>query len=91
MTGIVKSYQDLEVRAYQDPLTGLYNRRFLEEAVADLLPSLSQVGFVLFDLTAFKGINDTDGHETGDLALCYVADALTESLPLGSIIVRLGG
>ena len=71
-----------------DPLTGLLNRRGLEEAVgAAEMP----VSFVALDLDGFKGFNDTYGHPAGDRALQTVAAALRAAVPAGGAVARAGG
>jgi diguanylate cyclase (GGDEF)-like protein len=81
--------------ASRDPLTGLANRRGLDEALPDLLPDPSRTGdrlsVALLDLDHFKTINDTHGHEAGDALLCQVADAWTRALPFRAVFARHGG
>ena len=66
--------------AYHDPLTGLANRNKLEQFISHLLASARrhQQNFALLflDLDRFKNINDTIGHEAGDLLLQIVAERL---------------
>ena len=71
-----------------DPLTGLLNRRGLEEAVEDAaLP----VSFVVLDIDGFKAFNDTYGHPAGDRALKCVANALRNVAEEGVHLARAGG
>jgi diguanylate cyclase (GGDEF)-like protein len=81
--------------AYQDPLTGLANRRQFEEALARAAaspPAQGQVHAVyLLDLNGFKQINDTYGHGTGDELLLIVAERLLRSVREGDLVARLGG
>lgn len=81
-------------QARSDPLTGLGNRRLLDEKLAYLqgqrpLPDGHALLYV--DLDRFKEINDTYGHETGDLMLLYVAEALSDLANADDTVVRLGG
>jgi diguanylate cyclase (GGDEF)-like protein len=81
--------------ARTDPLTGLMNRRaFLEELARhiDRLDREDLPGTLLFtDLDNFKSLNDQQGHETGDQALCAVANLLRDSVRPTDLIARLGG
>jgi len=78
----------------RDPLTGLYNRRFLDEYLGGRstdTPSWAQVSVVLCDLDHFKEVNDRHGHALGDAVLREVADALQTSLRDTDVGVRWGG
>lgn len=71
-----------------DPLTGLLNRRGLEEALALVTAPIS---VVMLDLDRFKAFNDTYGHPAGDRALTAVANALKSVLRDDAIVARIGG
>jgi diguanylate cyclase (GGDEF)-like protein len=80
----------------QDALTGIANRRGLEQAVRSLAnqaPALSSSGnsLVLIDLDGFKHINDTYGHHTGDIVLKRAARCLVSHIRAIDLAVRLGG
>ncbi len=79
--------------ALHDPLTGLANRRFLDEQGPDLVaaraPSSTAVLYV--DLDDFKLINDTFGHRTGDAALADFASRLQACTRPSDLTARLGG
>lgn len=81
--------------AMRDPLTGLYNRRFVEEELKNLLHRASRTGgpvsVVFFDLDHFKEVNQREGHRGGDLMLKMVAEALQSVLRQGEILGRYGG
>jgi diguanylate cyclase (GGDEF)-like protein len=84
--------------AHTDPLTGLANRRALDERIADLLRKGSGGGgnvpgfkLVLLDLDGFKPVNDRYGHAFGDKLLCGVAARLRETVGDGGLVVRQGG
>jgi diguanylate cyclase (GGDEF)-like protein len=88
--------------AREDPLTGLGNRRALDEAVQRLLSvptpprgdRASDVvvhSLLLFDVDGFKGVNDRYGHLVGDDVLRAVAGALSSQARADDVIVRLGG
>lgn len=82
---------ELELHAYQDPLTGLHNRRYLNDMGPKLFEASDRMAVIMIDLQEFKKVNDTFGHDIGDLVLCHTAEALTEYSPLGTLIFRLGG
>ncbi len=82
--------------AFQDPLTGLPNRRQFDEAVAAALaapPGVDRVHAVfLLDLNGFKNVNDLFGHPTGDIALRVVATRLAAvARESGDLVSRIGG
>ena len=81
--------------AHRDALTGLYNRRYVNERVPDLLLEAAArqrpLSLAILDLDHFKRINDTLSHSTGDTVLQHVAELLEESAPGSAIAARLGG
>ena len=86
---------ELHALAFYDALTTLPNRQLLldriEKAVA-LSRRTGRFGAVLFiDLDNFKGINDTRGHDEGDMLLKLVANRLKESVRVSDTVARLGG
>ncbi|MGC9669004.1 diguanylate cyclase [Planosporangium sp. 12N6] len=97
-----RHYRDLALR---DPLTGLYNRRFVDGQLPALLREAMAAGaplsIALIDLDHFKRINDTCSHQVGDQVLRTVAELLTaelEEMPgagddttVGAFAARLGG
>jgi diguanylate cyclase (GGDEF)-like protein len=74
-----------------DPLTGLSNRRGLENAIGRAAASTDQHALLLFDLDGFKSVNDSCGHLVGDDVLRAVADALTGSVRPEDVVGRFGG
>ncbi len=82
-------------QANTDPLTGLLNRRALNERLDQEIKTAKrqegQFSFALLDLDGFKPVNDTYGHATGDLLLCSVAQRLRDGCEDGAIVARLGG
>ncbi|MHA7773800.1 diguanylate cyclase domain-containing protein [Roseibium sp. M-1] len=81
-------------QARSDPLTGLGNRRLLDERLAELQgrqPLADGHALLYVDLDRFKEINDTYGHETGDLVLLHVAEALSGLANADDTVIRLGG
>jgi diguanylate cyclase (GGDEF)-like protein len=78
-----------------DPMTGLSNRRFLEEFLATLLASAQRrqthLAVLMLDLDYFKMVNDTYGHDAGDAVLKSVAKVLTHSVRASDLVIRYGG
>jgi diguanylate cyclase (GGDEF)-like protein/PAS domain S-box-containing protein len=85
----------IEALAYTDPLTGLPNRRRLEEqveiAVWDARSGSDTVALLFLDLDGFKAVNDDLGHAAGDELLQSVARTLRGRLRRGDLLARLGG
>jgi len=90
-----KRATELNNLAFYDPLTGLPNRRLLLDRLHHALASSARSGLggaVMFiDLDNFKDINDTFGHDIGDLLLKQVAERLTACVREGDTVARLGG
>ena len=88
--------QDLFNKANVDPLTGLYNRRFMDSSMERVMGLLSRseglLSALMLDIDFFKRYNDTYGHEAGDKCLQAVAHALSYSVSrVNDIVVRYGG
>ena len=74
--GMLRAFRQSEAQAATDPLTGLLNRRSLEQQVHQLTRHEVPFSIAYGDLDHFKSLNDTYGHETGDKALRTFAGAL---------------
>jgi diguanylate cyclase (GGDEF)-like protein len=87
--------RELERLATLDGLTGVFNRRaWLANAHTEMAVSLRYghpVAVVMIDLDHFKQINDTRGHDAGDRALQFVAEALRSAVRVGDVVGRYGG
>lgn len=87
--------QSLKDAAMRDPMTRLYNRRFLEGYLDTLLATVQRqkisVGILMCDVDFFKQVNDTFGHETGDKVLITVAEILKRSVRASDLVIRFGG
>ncbi len=85
----------IDYLAYHDTLTGLANRRQLEERARRLLSgqrrSDARAALLLIDLDRFKHINDSLGHDVGDQLLIEVAGRLQGAVRANDLVVRLGG
>ncbi len=79
----------------RDPLTGLFNRRFLhdylETAVFACLRRGSHMGLLMMDIDHFKEVNDTYGHDSGDVVLKEIARTISVSVRKSDVLVRFGG
>jgi len=85
-----------EWQALHDGLTGLPNRRYYDQVLAKRIEQAKAGGksggtLIRLDLDHFKHVNDTLGHDAGDLVLCRVADVLRASLRPGDFAARIGG
>jgi diguanylate cyclase (GGDEF)-like protein len=87
--------EELWVLAHHDPLTGVYNRRAFDDDWRALRRTQGdvpqEVAFLLFDCDHFKAINDTYGHQVGDLVIQGLAECLHRALRTGDRLYRLGG
>ncbi|WP_072681883.1 GGDEF domain-containing protein [Arcobacter sp. LA11] len=85
----------LKESAFRDGLTGLYNRKFLEENSKKLIPQALReeinIGVLMLDMDHFKAVNDEYGHDIGDKVLKELARILTETVRESDIIIRYGG
>lgn len=90
-----KTNQDLANLALTDPLSGLHNRRSLNAAMVSAIGRSKRSGrpvtFFMFDLDNFKRLNDTKGHNSGDIFIKRVADNLMNNHRSDDFIARTGG
>ena len=84
-------HQEQEWAALHDALTGLPNRRFNDEEMSWRIASGGPCTVVRIDLDRFKHVNDTLGHEAGDLVLIQVSKILTASISVSDFAARIGG
>lgn len=77
--------------AYEDPLTGVANRRAFEERIVNLIEEGKPATLVLIDLDRFKQINDRFGHLAGDRLLVAVASVLESTSDARHFLARIGG
>ena len=87
--------QELATLALHDPLTGLANRRLFNElligAIAMTQRSNMPVAVAYIDLDDFKIVNDTYGHDAGDIVLCETARRLLSIVRTSDVVARIGG
>jgi diguanylate cyclase (GGDEF)-like protein len=90
-----KLRENLRAQASRDPLTGLVNRRFTEEAFEREISRCRRrdkpIAVFMIDVDHFKRFNDQHGHEAGDMVLKLVAATLGKSMRLEDIVCRYGG
>ncbi|MEL6685339.1 MAG: diguanylate cyclase [Pseudomonadota bacterium] len=81
--------------AVTDPLTGLFNRRYVDPHLARLAEQSRKSGrelaVMMIDIDHFKAVNDTHGHAAGDQVLIALADRLRENLRAIDLVARMGG
>jgi diguanylate cyclase (GGDEF)-like protein len=90
------SKYDLLGKVNYDVLTGIYNRRFMEDSLKRIIKSLARSGgrlsVLMIDVDFFKDYNDTYGHSEGDICLKVVAETISESLLRpDDFVARYGG
>ncbi|RMH51395.1 MAG: EAL domain-containing protein [Alphaproteobacteria bacterium] len=86
------SQEAIRHNALHDALTGLPNRRYLDERLRECLSDpAADVALFHLDLDRFKQINDTLGHAAGDAVLVAVAERLRKSVRAGDFVARIGG
>jgi diguanylate cyclase (GGDEF)-like protein/PAS domain S-box-containing protein len=87
--------RELQVLVNRDPLTGLYNRRYMHDALAEQLVEASRGGYpvsvLMMDLDFFRDLNETHGHDAGDRALLSVSRSLRAALRDTDLACRYGG
>jgi diguanylate cyclase (GGDEF)-like protein len=87
--------EKLRTQSLRDPLTGLYNRRYMEDALDRYLSMAERTGdptsVIMIDLDHFKRLNDEQGHAKGDAVLRDVAVQLIGALRPADVVSRYGG
>lgn len=89
--GMLRVMEQTHLQAATDPLTGLLNRRSLENKLHDLMHSGRSFAVAMGDLDHFKILNDTHGHNAGDRALRVFASTVRSALRTDDLISRYGG
>ncbi len=95
MASLTEALQGLREQAITDPLTGLYNRRFLQDYLPRELARARRrgapVAMLMIDLDQFKLVNDISGHAAGDLVLARIGALLKRHIRTSDIACRYGG
>ncbi|WED42733.1 diguanylate cyclase [Legionella cardiaca] len=91
----VRLRENLRYQSIRDPLTGLYNRRYLEDILFKQIHQAERSKFsfalLMIDVDHFKKINDNYGHDAGDVALREIGKVLEDSVRQGDVAARYGG
>lgn len=94
-TALLNDIENLKVLALTDQLTNLANRRYLESILANKIKELEEFntpfGIVMIDIDHFKTVNDTYGHDTGDMALQMASRSLLHAVRSSDVVGRWGG
>ncbi len=89
------AHRELQLVSTRDPLTGAWNRRFVEQNFDEYaqrsFEAKEVVQFAVLDIDRFKHFNDTYGHHAGDLILQHLAQVFIDTLPGNTFLIRLGG
>ncbi|MCL2764347.1 MAG: GGDEF domain-containing protein [Treponema sp.] len=95
--GLHENNLDLTDKVHYDALTGIYNRRFMEDNLKRIIKTLSrsagsELSVLMMDIDFFKKYNDTYGHSEGDICLKAIAETITECLLRpDDFVARYGG
>lgn len=91
----LKLREKLRYQSVRDPLTGLFNRRYLDESLERELPNAIRknrsLGVIMLDVDRFKKFNDMFGHDAGDTVLRELGDYLAKFTRRGDLACRYGG
>lgn len=86
---------ELEVAVVTDPLTGLHNRRYFEDALQEYVTEFTKLkaplAVLTLDLDHFKSVNDTYGHAAGDVVLQQLSNRLKSLVREHDVVARTGG
>ena len=95
ITDIKTAQVQLEQMAFYDTLTGLANRRLFRDRLEHVLTNIRReshsLGLILLDLDHFKNVNDSLGHDAGDILLAIIAERLQVCVRSSDTVARLGG
>lgn len=90
-----KIHKKLKVQANKDALTKIYNRKFYNEKIKELVSLYKryeqEFSFLIFDIDDFKNVNDVYGHDTGDRVLKELATAVSKHIRTNDYFFRVGG
>lgn len=86
-----RAEEEVRFRAYHDALTGLANRELFSLRLQEAIAANDSVAVLFMDLDGFKSVNDTLGHDTGDLLLQEIARRISGEVGDGDTVARMGG
>ena len=86
-----ESKRVLKELSIKDPMTNLYNRRYLFEVSQKLIAKEIDFSLILLDIDKFKNINDTYGHDVGDKVIVIFANSLLANTREDALVFRIGG
>jgi len=89
--GMLRAMAQSQLQADTDPLTGLLNRRAMENRIRQMRSDGTGFALAMVDLDHFKQLNDTFGHDTGDRALRLFARVMSNTVRDGDVVARHGG
>jgi diguanylate cyclase (GGDEF)-like protein len=91
----VEALENLSEQAIRDPLTGIFNRRYMDKILQDEISRSrengSMLGIIMADVDHFKRVNDVYGHQAGDLVLQSIAKLFKQCVRAVDIVCRYGG
>ncbi len=91
----IRLHHELRAQAIHDPLTGVHNRHYFDEAIEREVDRARRynhsIGIVMIDIDNFKEVNDRFGHQKGDEVLCAVAQKLEKVVRKSDSVIRYGG
>ncbi|MFG0229017.1 diguanylate cyclase [Achromobacter sp. 413638] len=90
-TSLQEKIGKLNLASITDPLTGLRNRRGMQDAVEQMRASAIRYGVIALDIDHFKNVNDTHGHSTGDEVIRHMAQIMRECSRPADVLCRNGG
>jgi polar amino acid transport system substrate-binding protein len=92
---LMKKSEKLELLSITDQLTGLFNRRHINNTLATEIERIDRynrpLSIIILDIDHFKKVNDTYGHQIGDTVLCRFAETISENIRKSDIAGRWGG
>jgi diguanylate cyclase (GGDEF)-like protein len=91
---LYKTTKELEKLSYLDQLTGAFNRHKISKLIEDdkfIVHTKDDISIVILDIDLFKKVNDTYGHDKGDIILKYLSKTLKASTTADDLVVRWGG
>ena len=86
-----RAEEEVRFMAYHDALTGLANRELFSLRLQEAIAANDSVAVLFMDLDGFKSVNDTLGHDTGDLLLQEIARRISGEVGDGDTVARMGG